>query len=71
MTGNSPGSAVPSLSRYDLTLLAIPTLFLALGLAATLFDVNHLLALATASLVSGLLVADSLFFNPPAGTGLR
>ncbi|MDZ7850264.1 MAG: hypothetical protein U5K70_05480 [Halodesulfurarchaeum sp.] len=70
MTGNRQRAST-SLSRYDAILLAIPALFLATGLAATVFDVNHLLALATASLASGLLVADSLFFNPPVESGIR
>ncbi|MFB6085240.1 MAG: hypothetical protein ABEJ84_00310 [Halodesulfurarchaeum sp.] len=71
MTGSGqPGTgAIPS--RYDATLFAIPALFFLTGLVAMVFDVNHLLAFGIASLASVLLVADSLFVNPPVGTGFR
>lgn len=54
-----------ALSRYDLVLLVIPVAFLA-GLLATRFlSVPLPTAMAAASTVGVLAVADGLFVNPP------
>jgi hypothetical protein len=55
-----------TLSRYDATLLAIPGVFLGTIATAIAIDVDPLLGLGSAALVSGLLMVDSLFLNPPA-----
>ena len=61
-----PDRSIPdSLSRYDLTLLAIPVVFLcALALGATL-SVPTQLSVIAAGLCGGVLVTDALFLNPP------
>lgn len=62
------GSGVP-LGRSDVVLLAIPLFFLLLGTAALAFGLAIEVALALAAVPSGLLVADSLFLNPPVESG--
>ncbi len=59
------------LSRYDLLLAAIPVLF-ALALGAHLFVAVSLhVAVGVSAAVSGLLVADALYFHPPTDVSTR
>ena len=53
------------LGRWDAVLLAIPLFFLLLGATALALGLAVEVALALAAVPSGLLVADSLFLNPP------
>lgn len=55
-----------TLSRYDATLFAIPGVFLGTIGTAIALDVDPLLGLGLAAFLSGLLMLDSLFLNPPA-----
>lgn len=57
------------LTRYDLVLAVIPTVFIVALMMGTLLSVSPRLALATASAVGGLAVADALFLNPPNARG--
>jgi hypothetical protein len=52
-------------------LLAIPLSFLLLGAAALALGFALEVALALAAVPSGLLVADSVFLNPPVESGPR
>lgn len=56
-------------NRYDLTLLAIPLLFLATFGLAQVGPLGLTAELALAALVSSAPIADALFLNPPAGFG--
>jgi len=58
-----------SIGRSEAVLLAIPLSFLLLGAAALAFGLAVEVALALAAVPSGLLVADSLFLNPPVESG--
>jgi hypothetical protein len=62
------GAAVP-IGRSDAVLLAIPLSFLLLGATAIALGFAVEVALALAAVPSGLLVADSLFLNPPVESG--
>lgn len=53
------------LGRYDLALAAIPVSFLLAGVAGLALSVPPRLALAAAAAVGAVVVADSLFVNPP------
>lgn len=59
------GRIVGELSRYDLLLGAIPTVFILTVVAATLLAVPFHAAVATAALLSLVLLADGLYVNPP------
>lgn len=54
-----------SLSRYDLVLALIPSLFVLTGVGATLFNVSLAMALAGGAIIGALAVIDALFINPP------
>lgn len=54
-----------SLSRYDLVLVVLPLLFVLATAAGALSTIPMRVALASASLFGGVLVADALFVNPP------
>lgn len=66
MSRARPTGSNPTLTRYDATLLAIPGMFLGTIGTAIALDVDPLLGLGFAALLSGLLMVDSLFLNPPA-----
>lgn len=53
------------LSRYDLLLAAIPLLFALAPVAALLSPIQLNVAIGASAAVSGVLVADALYFNPP------
>jgi hypothetical protein len=57
------------LSRYDLVLAAIPTVFVAAVAAHLILAVSLHLAVGTAALVGAALVADVLYLHPPARAG--
>jgi hypothetical protein len=60
---------LPSLSRYDAVLAAIPLLF-AVALAGHLFlSVSLWAAMAAAAVGSVACLADALYLNPPSGAG--
>jgi hypothetical protein len=67
-TGRRPHrspTALPSLTRYDLVLVAIPLAFLATLLGHVVTGVSIELAIAGASLVAATAVTDALFLHPP------
>lgn len=65
-----PLGRVPS--RYDALLAVIPAAFLAAGVLGSVLPIPMRTAVAAASVVGMLAVADALFLNPPRGprTGL-
>lgn len=63
-----PFRSVPdSFSRYDLTLLAIPIVFLCVLALGTALSVPLRTSVIAASLCGTVLVTDALFVNPPTG----
>lgn len=54
-----------SVSRYDLVLAAIPSVFVVAVLVGNLFSVPASVAVAGASLAASLALVDALFVNPP------
>ena len=54
-------------TRYDLTLLAIPLLFVLTFGLAQVARLGLTADLGLAALVSSAPIADALFLNPPAG----
>ena len=58
-----------SLSRYDLLLAFVPTVFLVSIIVGNVLSLGTQTALAGASLVGTIALADALFINPPRGTG--
>lgn len=56
---------LPSLSRYDVPLVAIPAVFLVALAGHALFQISLHAAVASGALVGTALLADALFFNPP------
>lgn len=57
--------AIGSVSRYDLVSTVIPLVLLAATTVGLVADVPLNVALAAASVISSLFVADALFVNPP------
>lgn len=55
------------LTRYDIVLTVIPLLFVVPALGSALTPIPFLSAVAAGAILSGLLLADALFFNPPIG----
>jgi hypothetical protein len=62
-----PGSAAPSLSKYDCYLLAVPIPLVVGAVLAGLSDASTL-PLAAGALVSAALVAHGLVGDPPVPT---
>jgi hypothetical protein len=54
-----------SVSRYDLVLAAIPSVFLIAILVGNLLSLPATVAVGGASLVASLALADALFVHPP------
>lgn len=54
-----------AVSRYDLVLAAIPSVFVIAVLAGNLLSVSAETAIAAASLVGALAVLDAMFVHPP------
>lgn len=65
MRGNESPTDQLSVSRYDLVLAAIPSVFVVAVLAGNLLSVPPNVAVGAASLVATLALADALFVNPP------
>jgi hypothetical protein len=65
MGRNERPTDLVSVSHYDLVLAAIPSVFVMAVLAGHLFAVPANVAVAAASLVATLALADALFINPP------
>ena len=61
----TPSDSIDSLSRYDLTLLAIPLVMSLAGAVGATSPVPMRTALVVASLCAAAVVADALFLNPP------
>jgi len=61
------GTLPESLSRYDLTLLVIPLVFLCAFVLGTALPVPTLASLVGASVFGAVVVTDALFLNPPTG----
>lgn len=61
----------PGLTRYDLVLAFMPTVFIVAILASYLLAVPLRVALVGASLVGIASLVDALFRNPPRQTGGR
>lgn len=59
-----------SLSRYDLLLAVIPAAFACSLAAGQLLSVPSSNAMAAASVVGALVLADALFLNPPRLRGV-
>lgn len=57
---------VPDLCRYDAVLAAIPLVFALVLSAHALLPVPFRLAIAAGSLLSGLLLLDATYLNPPS-----
>mgnify|MGYP006304857551 CR=1 FL=1 len=57
------------LTRYDLVLTVIPLVFALAVVATASLSVPFLAALAGSAVVSGLVLADALFLNPPIDSG--
>lgn len=54
-------------SRHDLVLAVIPAAFLVAALLGAVGPIDATTAVLAGALLSGLAVADALFFNPPRG----
>jgi hypothetical protein len=61
-------SSLSSVSRYDLVLAVIPSVFVVSVLIGHLLSLSAQASIGVASLIGALAVADALFVNPP-GTG--
>jgi len=61
------GTLPDSLSRYDLTLLVIPLVFLCGLVLGSALPVPTLASLLGASVFGAIVVTDALFLNPPTG----
>lgn len=59
-----------SLSRYDLLLIVIPAVFVFSLVVGYFLSVPPQSALAAASVVGALVLADGLFLNPPRDRGV-
>ncbi len=59
----------PSLSRYDLLLASMPTVFLVSLVVGNLLSLGIRTTLAGASVAGTVALVDALFLNPPSGTG--
>lgn len=57
---------VLDLSRYDAVLAAIPLVFALVLSAHALSALSFPLAIAAGSLLSGLLLVDAMYLNPPS-----
>jgi hypothetical protein len=60
--------SLSSLSRHDLVLAVIPSVFVVSILVGHLLSLSAQASIGVASLVGALAVVDALFVNPP-GTG--
>lgn len=58
-----------SLSRYDLLLAFMPTVFLVSLVVGNLLSLGIRTTLAGASVAGTVALVDALFLNPPSGTG--
>ncbi|MFB6179689.1 MAG: hypothetical protein ABEI77_08200 [Halorientalis sp.] len=56
------------MSRYDLVLAFVPTVFLVSLLVGTLFSVETHTAITGAGILGVIALVDALFINPPRGT---
>jgi hypothetical protein len=70
MTGERDGhfDHLP-LSRYDLVLAAIPSVFVVAVLVGNLLSLPPTTAVAGAALAAGVALVDALFVNPPVDAG--
>lgn len=59
----------PSLSRYDLLLAFMPTVFLVGIVVGHLLSLGMRTTLTGTSIVGVIALVDALFLNPPSGTG--
>lgn len=58
-------SFLSAISRYDLVLAVIPSVFVMAVLVGHLLSLSVQASIAVASLVGALAVVDALFVNPP------
>ncbi len=65
---NRPG-LTRSLSRYDLLLAFMPTVFLVSIVVGNLLSIGVQTAFTGASLVGVIALVDALFLHPPEGAG--
>jgi uncharacterized membrane protein SpoIIM required for sporulation len=66
-SNTDPKETRETLTRYDLLLLVIPTVFLAALLGSYVSSWSPSTLLAAAAVVASVAVADGLFVNPPTG----
>lgn len=59
-------AGLPDLSRYDAVLAAIPLVFALVFSAQALVPLSFRLAIAAGSVLSGLLLLDAMYLNPPS-----
>lgn len=60
--------SLEALTRYDLVLAIIPTVFLVAVLVGQLLSIPTQVALAGAAVLGAFAVCDALFLNPPRET---